>query len=128
MYQSKRSITNKDLFSLKNDLDDFLQRHEYITAKSFKNRKVFLSKLPEVIVGRKSSAKKRLSCFLVAMDILKHSKRYKIYSKNENEVTIQGLGNDGRIVEIHLREELDKKNKKLFFISCFPKKKLPPAS
>lgn len=90
MYQSKKNIVNKDLATLKKDLMNFLKMHEYVQSKAFSNRKVFLSKLPEVIVGRRSSAKKRLTCFDVAIDILKHSKNYSSYVKNQSEFTIQG--------------------------------------
>ena len=121
MYKSKKNIVSKDFQTLKKYLINFLENHKYIYSKAFKNRKIFLSKLPNAIICRKSSAKKRLTCFEVSINILKHAKKYNINSKNKHEYSIRGKDRNGKIIEIHIREESDKKDKKLFFISCYPK-------
>ena len=126
MYNSNKKIENKSLAVLRKDLDDYLKSHYFIYVKALK-RKVFLDKLPNAIIHRKSTRKKRLQCFLVACDILKYERNYKekINGKHEREFEIKGNSVDEMIVGIHIREEItDKgKNKKLFFVLCFfPKK------
>ncbi len=97
----------------------FLKKIKSISVKSL-NRKLFLDELPEAICNRKESRTNRIRCFWVAIDILKHEKKYKIHSKNNKEFEIKGISRDGKITYIHLREKVDlHKDKKLFFISCY---------
>lgn len=120
MFESRLNIENKTLPILKKNLDGFLEKNTHVYCKALK-KKVYLSKLPEVITNRKSSAKKRLACFQVALDILKHSKIFiKREYESKKEFSIEGLSSDKKKVEIHLREETNtKKDKKIYFISCF---------
>ena len=122
MYKSKKIIQNKALLSLKGDLYQFLIDNQKIYCSALK-RPVFLSKLPDVILRRKSTVKKRLECFIVAIDILRHDKVCKQNSSNKQEFALLGSDCNGVLVEIHLREESSDKDKKLFFVSCFQKKK-----
>lgn len=103
---------------MKADLNDFLSCHKFVYTKAFR-RKVFLDKLPEVIIQRKSSAKKRLACFGVAMDILRQTRKSSQNLKNTSEYSLEGISQEGFLVEVHLREEIDKRDRKLYFVSCF---------
>ena len=120
MYQSPKKIESKGLAILRKDLDVYLQGHEFIYAKSLK-RKVFLSKLPDALLKRKKTLKKRLQCFITACDILRHSdtNEMRLNGKKEKEYSVDGISACGRKVGIHLREEHIGKDKKLFFVSCF---------
>ncbi len=122
MFQSKLSISKKTSPILKKDLEKFLGKNQSIHCKALK-RKISLEKLPEVITERKSSAKKRLSCFWVALDIIKHNKNFTLREhQNNREFCIQGVSSDKKRIEIHLREEVTmNKDKRIYFISCFYK-------
>ncbi|USN58092.1 MAG: hypothetical protein H6767_07270 [Candidatus Peribacteria bacterium] len=87
MYKSKLMISTKSKKILSNFLDDFLLKNEKVYCRAFK-RKVYLSKLPDVIMGRKSSATQRLQRFWVAIDILKHEREYIVNPKNCSEFSI----------------------------------------
>lgn len=122
IYQSSISTSHKNLDLLKKELSRFLSANTNIHCKALK-RNIALSKLPEVITNRKSSAKRRLQCFNVAVDILKHARHYKERTyKGFKEYSIIGHSANGFEIEIHLREErTEQKDRKLFFISCFYK-------
>ncbi len=125
MYKSRKQVEKKSLGVLRKDLQIYLKDHDSIYAKSFR-RKVFLDKLPDAIIHRKKTRKKRLQCFLVACDILHNERIYteRINKKKQREFEIKGISAEGMSVSIHVREELSgRKNKKLFFISCFVSKK-----
>jgi hypothetical protein len=130
MYKSKKQIENKSLLTLKKYLEIFLQKNRFIYCKSLK-RKVFLDKLPKVIIKRKG-CKDRLRCFFVGVDLIQNSKKYsKRYKNKKAEFEIVGFSNEGKKVFAHIREEKDiQKNKRLFLISTFfsYKQKLPPPS
>jgi hypothetical protein len=120
MYRSAKKIESKGLAVLRKDLDVYLRGHDFIYAKSLK-RKVFLSKLPDAILMRKKTLKKRLQCFIVACDIVRHAdtNEMRLNAKKEKEYSIEGMSACGRSVGVHLREEFVGKDKKLFFVSCF---------
>lgn len=120
MYKSKLTISNKNRKTLEAKLQKFLVSNKKIHCKALK-RKVSLEKLPRAITKRKSSATKRLQCFFVAIDTLKNEKSYIMRKRNGClEYEIKGLDKNKKVVGIHLREELvAKKDKVLFFISCF---------
>jgi hypothetical protein len=123
VYQSKGKIQNKNLGSLKSDLILFLSQKSFIYSKAL-GKKVLLSKLPDVILNRKSTQKARLECFLVAMDILRNSKECteRTNNKKEKEFEIQGLSAENKKIFVHVREEVSlHKDKQTYFVSCFYK-------
>jgi hypothetical protein len=121
MYHSEERISVQNLKQLRSDLQVFLERKKKIYCKALK-RPVYLSKLPEVITGRKKDRKRRLQSFNVAVDILRNEKNY---TKSEidgcTRFEICGCDADGRTVKVHLREERIQNDKRLFFVSCFSK-------
>lgn len=61
------------------------------------------------------------------MDILKNTNA--VYQRSLEQYAFYGLDKNGYSVEIHIREEIIQKDKKLQFISCFwNEKKSPPTS
>lgn len=111
-------------------MESFLLDHLFLKNKHIK-RKIFLDKLPEVILERKSSRKRRLQCFISGMDILKKTKYIFPNPSNKSELCFLGEDKNGYLVEIHVREEVHQKDRRLFFVSCFykdQKKKSPPTS
>lgn len=120
MYKSKIAISTKTKQQLIKKLDLFLKKYENIKCKHLW-RKIYLSKLPEVLVNRLSSCTHRLKRFFVAIDIIKHWEYLttRIEWKNKEFELIWFDKNWVEII-IHLREELScKKDKKIFFISCY---------
>jgi len=120
MYHSKLPLNKKPLPTLKKYFLSFLKEHQKIYCSAL-GRPVFLNKQPNAILMRKD-AKNRLECFSVAIDILKHAKQFKQRENGQNhEFSIIGLSKEKTHVTIHLREELDKKDRRLFLISVFYK-------
>lgn len=120
MYKSKLEISNKNRKILEFKLNEFLMFNKKIHCKALR-RKISLFKLPQAITKRRSSATKRLQCFFVAVDILKNEKEHLVREAGGClEYEIKGLDRSGKVVRAHLREELiAKKDKILFFVSCF---------
>ncbi len=120
MYKSKIKTSTESRASLERKLKIFLNKNSKIYLKCLK-RNVSLDKLPSVILKRKTSATARLQKFWVAIDIMKHEKKYKVrLCKGCLEYEIMGFDCFGEKVYIHLREELSlNKDKILFFISCY---------
>ena len=121
MYFSKITIDHEPRVILKKRLLDFLRNKNFIYSKALK-RKIFLTKLPDAILERKDSQKRRLQCFRVAIDILRRSKHFSQNPKNRNEFEIKGFSAENYTVFVHLREEISQKNRQLFFVSCYFKK------
>lgn len=120
MYQSSIYASKAGAQFLRIELVQILRYKNSIYSKALK-RKVFFDKLPEVLLARKD-CKHRLQCFIVSLDILKKSKTCTVNPNNDSEFEVLGLAKNGEVVRIHLREELDeKKNKKVYFVSCFYK-------
>ena len=119
MYKSKIAISTKWRIILINFLNKFLKTNNKIYCRAFK-RKISLNKLPEAIINRKSSVTQRLQKFWVAVEILKHEKNYKKNPENEKEFEIIWFDKNNKKVIIHIREEKTlKKDKILYFVSCF---------
>ena len=119
MYQSREFIEKKSTNALKQYLVEFLKANSFIRCKALKNRKVFLNKLPDAITKRQN-ASSRLRCFWVAMDILKKSNgvNHRVCD-GKKEYEVWGFSAEGKKVYIHLREEVTKKDKRLFLISTY---------
>ena len=119
-YKSKKKVSQKNKKNLVKDLDNFLLGFNKIYCKALK-RTVSLSKLPNCLLQRKTSATDRLQKFWVAIDILKHEKKFRVReNKGCLEYEISGMDILGQKIYIHLREELSlKKDRILFFISCY---------
>jgi len=119
MFRSKKRISSTgSLQQLKSNLNSIIKKKRKIYCKTLK-RSVFLSRLPAAITER-HDAKRRLQCFDVALDILKNNTYFRIKTVGgEPCYEIYGKDARGKTVVVHLREETHKKDRKLFFISCF---------
>ena len=122
MYQSKQQIYTETKQQLK------IRIIKYISEKNIRRsqgvrRKVRLEKYISANDSRKD-ARIRYSAFFSGMEILQKSKDYtrKIIDGFVC-YEFQGLAKNGEIVSVHLREEEFQKDKILFLISTFYKKK-----
>ncbi len=115
IYQSKKFIEKQGTSTLRGMFKKYLKDHPFVRCKSLKNRKVFLDKLPEAIIKRKN-CKNRMQAFWVGIDIVKNAT---VVSKKISGYEILGISADKKKIHIHLREELYKKDKKLFLISTY---------
>lgn len=122
MYQSKKNIVHFPKSVLKKKFTDFVSHHPKIYLKHM-GRSIFLDELPEAILKRKD-AKMRIECFFVGIDIAKNSHYWtkKIIDGNPC-IEIMGKSKEGFDVFIHIREKVEKKDKKLFLISTYYAKK-----
>ncbi len=120
MYKSKIEISKKSKKILTVKLLEFLASHSKTYCKALK-RSISLSKLPDAILKRKESSTSRLQRIFVAFDILKNEVDVTAReSKGCLEYEIIGKDRDGKIIYIHLREELSlTKDRILFFVSCY---------
>jgi len=85
-------------------------------------RKIFLDKLPDAILRRRESAKNRLECFWVALDVLRNAEEFTSSQSKAHEFEMVGESADGKRVFVHFREEISsEKDKRLFFVSCYHK-------
>ena len=118
MYQSKKTCSTGDLQKLRSYLDVFLSKKNKIYCRALQ-RKVSLDKLPEVLLGRRD-AKRRLSKFIVAVDILRYSHEVSEDSIDDCRCfEIRGLDANGILVIVHLREERVRNDRVLYFVSCY---------
>ncbi len=121
MYRSKEFLAKKSTSTLKQYLNLFLEQNSYVRCKALKNRKIFFTKLPAAIIKRKD-LRDRLRSFWVGIDILKKSDHFSHrVIKGNNEYEFEGLSSENKRVFIHLREEVSRKDKKLFLISTYYK-------
>lgn len=128
-YRSKKFIAKQGTKDLKVLLQKYLRDHKFVYCKSLKNRKIFLEKLPEAITARKD-CKYRLQAFWVGVDILQKSRLKPKIKRNDKKIIeyeFQGLFADGKKVKIHVREELVKKDKKIFLTSTYYVQKKAPS-
>lgn len=73
---------------------------------------------------QRKDAALRYQCFFIALDIAGHER--KILTKfldGKRCFEIYGKAKNGEVVRLHLREEVEQKDKVLYLISCFWKKK-----
>lgn len=119
MYVSSKSVSKNNLSKLRSDLNRFLKTTKSVYCKAHKKR-IYLDKLPEALTERKNR-KSRLKVFDIAIDILKHEPVLKESIKNGFVCyEIKGLDADNKEIIIHIREEKGpKKDRKLYFVSCF---------
>jgi len=118
MYRSKRQISRENLPKLKANLVLFLRQKNRVYCRALK-RPVHLTKLPDALVERQD-AKRRLQRFLVAVDILAGAKTYErrqLRGKTNYEIT--GMDVNGVLVCVHVREEVVRKDRILYFVSCY---------
>ena len=118
MYQSKKKISSQNRQWLETDVNRFLDKKKQIYCKALK-RKVSLEKLPAAITERRD-AKRRLQRLYVAIDILQYAKEYTVKKIDKKQCyELRGHSVDDQEVIVHVREEVQNKNKVLFFVSCF---------
>ncbi len=121
MYHSKKSLSYRTTSENKKKVYKYLQFHKTHKCGALK-RKVSLLKYYEANEKRED-ASIRFSSFIVGLDILRGSKKIRKVIKNKYVCfEVQGYAKNNELVSIHLREEIYKKDKKLFLISTFYKK------
>ena len=120
MYQSKKRISTDNMQQLKSDLGYLLKRQKKVICKSLK-RPVSLEKLPDVFTKR-HDAKRRLQALIVGLDIVRHSPSCaKRIIKGYICYEFRGKDIEGNLVTVHLREEVMRKDRILFLVSCSTK-------
>ena len=103
---------------IKNDYRKFLKSKKHTYCGALK-RKVSLEKQPEALFGCKNQSN-RVPYIFIALDILKKSNA--ITSRIHQgckEYEITGLTENEDFIKIHIREEIQHKNKVLMLTTCF---------
>ena len=118
MYVSTIQISELNHWKLQMNLHVFLNGKSKIYCGHLR-RYISLAKLPNALTKRKD-AKRRLQRFWVAIDILRHA-RFCNEQFIDGYICYEFRGNDrnGTLVIVHVREEVVRKDKILFLVSCF---------
>ena len=100
-----------------------IKNNQKVITFCFGNKRpVFLSKYLESTIDR-TDGTFRMRYFSPAIEILKNATEINVIKHSENEYEILGLCPNGDITAIHIREEMEQKNRKLYLISTFGKNK-----
>ncbi len=88
-----------------------------------KSRPVFLAKYLETTNNRRDKTRRK-QLFFIALELLKKAKKGDITNRfkeptGENSFEIEGVTSSGLLVRAHIREVVEKKNRKLYLISTF---------
>lgn len=118
------TLSKKDMGSR---IERYCNENKYISCRSLKRRKVYTEKYIEATISRKD-ATKRMRTFFVALDIVKKSHIVtERVTKKQREYELIGLDCNGIETRVHIREEIQGNNKKLYLISSFPKQNKNPS-
>jgi len=134
--KSKNRIEFTNMLNLKNLISDtnsttqLLQKvkkkikaNPYIICPALNRRRVFTKKWIDVLSSRYKRGKKNsLKSFLPALELIGRMTEAKPH-KNKSEWELIGQTRCGHIVKVHIREEKEKGDRLLFYISNFYKKK-----
>ncbi len=121
-YQSKIQVSRQNKSQNKKRIIEFIRNTKKCRCGALR-RPIFLEKFIEANQTRNAD---RMATFFVALDILKKSKTAEsIVKKGFRCFKILGKDKNNQFIEIHLREEVTAKNRKLYFISSYPIKKAP---
>ncbi len=94
-----------------------------------KRRSVFLTKYLEATARQKrSSHTRRKRCFFAGLEVIQNARSGDLVMNKETQYGMSyeyhGLTPEGIVVTVHIREEMEGKDKKLFLISTFEGKKM----
>lgn len=119
-YTTQRNSIKGNLQFIKKQISKNIQSQKFIRNKLLK-RKIFLTKFLEITLTRKD-AKKRLSLFDCGLDIIKNSHNVtQVLKRGKNCYEIIGFNKKSECIVVHVREDIEEKDKKLFLISIFKK-------
>ena len=118
------TLSKKDMQSR---IERYCRENKHISCRRLKRRKVYTEKYIEATIPRKDSTK-RMRAFFVALDIVKksHIMKERVFKK-QREYEFVGFDCSGTEIRVHLREETQGNNKKLYVISSFPKQNKNPS-
>lgn len=117
MYTTKKNFLNGDRKTILKRIDCLIRKRPSIKSRLLK-RKIYLDKFIECTINRKD-AKQRLGLFEIGIDVIRNSSDINQY--NDKEYAFTGKMLDGKIIEVHIREEINQKDKQLKLISIFKK-------
>jgi hypothetical protein len=118
-----KSVSPKQGVSLDNEIKDIINKsNNKVICKALNKRPVFLDiYLPANNNRRDKTRRKRL--FQVAIELIKEATEADIISIQKEQFGIsyglQGSLPNGTIINVHIREKADSKDKRLFLISSF---------
>lgn len=114
LYTYKKSYLEKEI-------DWFIRKYPKIISFCFgKKRPIFLSKYL-VANSTRPDGTRRLQLFYEAIDRIKCTHLTEIHRHSENEFEILGITKLGKEYAIHIREEILRKDRRLYLISTFEK-------
>jgi hypothetical protein len=106
---------------LEKEIDGFIQKYPKIISFCFgKKRPIFLDKYILANATRPDGTR-RLQLFYEAIDRIKCANLKEIHRHSENEFEILGTKKTGKEYAIHIREDILRKDRRLYLISTFEK-------
>jgi len=123
MIKLKKEISIKQGNALNRDIKEYIQRRPKVMCNGLNGRPVFLTKYLEA-THRRMDRTRRRQRFFVGLDLLRKVKTDDITDKikeptGEPSFEFKGITPSGEIVGVHVREEIEGKNRKLYLISTF---------
>jgi hypothetical protein len=118
-----KSTSPKKGVSLDNEIKDITNKNNNkVICKALNQRPVFLNRYLEASNNRKDKTRRK-RLFQVAIELIKRATEDDITSKQKEQFgigySLKGLLLNGMILNVHIREESDNKDKRLFLISTF---------
>ena len=123
MLKLKTEISVKKGDSLQKEIKTEIQRRPIVTCKALNRRGVVLAKYLDATHGRIDKTRRRQK-FWAGVELLRKATAEDI----TNHITepmgdiafeFKGITPSGKIVAVHIREEIEGKDKKLYLISTF---------
>ncbi|KPJ56004.1 hypothetical protein AMJ49_05930 [Parcubacteria bacterium DG_74_2] len=125
------SEVRKEALVLFKQIKQKTKRRPYVRSAYFNKQKVFFHYFWQHLNQKKPKERfKRLKYFAAALEVIRYSRNRPIFKQNPNRKTeilyrFAGLTKEKDFFLIQIKE--DRKNKKKYFMSCFPWKiKNPP--
>lgn len=123
MLKLKTDISTKQGVALKREIKEYIQRRPKVMCKGFNGRPVFLTKFLEATHGRLDQTRRRQR-FFAGLDLLRKVRPDDITNQVKDAsgdplFEFKGITPNGEAVGVHIREEIEGKNRKLYLISTF---------
>ena len=105
------------------DIKTHISKNSKVMTFCFGNKRpVFLSKYLKSTIDR-ADGTHRMRYFAPAIEILKNAWEIDIIAHSQSEYEVLGSCPNGDITAVHIREEIEQKDRRLYLISTFGKGK-----
>ncbi len=123
MLKLKTGISIKHNIALNRDIKEYIQKKPMVPCKALNKRPVFLNKYLKASQGRRDQTRRRQR-FMSAVELLRQAKTEDITDQikepgGETAYELKEITPKGEIIGVHIREEIEAKDRRLYLISTF---------